>query len=67
MLILEKLKKKLQKKRLYLKKKKVLFQDNAPANTWMTVMAKIHKLKFELVDHFSYFPDLVSSNFCFVL
>src|SRR5436189_5963504 len=44
--------------------KKILFhQDNAPSHTSAVAMAKIHELRFELLDHAPYSPDLAPSDF----
>ena len=51
-------------RRPHLQKKKILFhQDNAPSHTSAAAMAKIHELRFELLDHPPYSPDLVPSDF----
>ena len=47
-----------------MQKKKILFhQDNAPSHTSAVAMAKIHELRFELLDHPPYSPDLAPSKF----
>ncbi|GFX07664.1 mariner Mos1 transposase [Trichonephila clavipes] len=62
--LLDKLKAKLAEKRPHLQKKKILFcQDKAPSHTSMVAMAKIHELRFELLDHPPYSPDLAPSDF----
>ena len=38
-------------------------QDNAPVHTSAIVMAKIHELKFELLPHAPYSPDLAPSDY----
>ena len=44
--------------------KRVLFhQDNAPVHTSVIAMAKINKLKFKLLPHEPYSPDLAHSDF----
>lgn len=62
--LLDKLKAEIEEKRPHLQKKKILFhQDNAPSHTSMVAMAKIHELRFELLDHPPYSPDLAPSDF----
>ncbi|GFY25144.1 histone-lysine N-methyltransferase SETMAR [Trichonephila clavipes] len=62
--LLDKLKAELVEKRPHLQKKKILFhQDNAQSHTSAVAMAKIPELRFELLDHPSYSPDLAPSNF----
>lgn len=62
--LLDKLKEEISKNRPHLQKKKVLFhQDNAPSHTSTVAMAKIHELRFELLDHPPYSPDLAPSDF----
>ena len=47
-----------------MKKKKVLFpQDNALCYKLTAMMAKLHKLHFELLLHPPYSPDLAPSNY----
>ena len=56
----------IKKKRPYLAIKKVLFhQDNAPVHTSVIAMAKINDLKFKLLPHAPYPPDLAPSDYCF--
>ena len=48
-----------------MQKKKVLFhQDNALCHKSMKTMVKLNKLRFELLPHPAYFPDLVLSGYC---
>ncbi|GFU03186.1 histone-lysine N-methyltransferase SETMAR [Trichonephila clavipes] len=62
--LLDKLKVELEEKQPHLQKKKILFhQDNALSHTSAATMAKIHELRFELLDHPPYSPDLASSDF----
>ncbi|GFU41928.1 histone-lysine N-methyltransferase SETMAR [Trichonephila clavipes] len=62
--LLDKLKAELAKKRPHLQKKKIMYhQDNAPSHTSAVAMTKIHELRFELLDHPPYSPDLAPSNF----
>lgn len=62
--LLDKLKAEIADKRPHLQKKKILFhQDNAPSHTSTVAMAKIHELRFELLDHPPYSPDLAPSDF----
>ena len=54
----------IQQKRPGIKKKKIYFlQDNAPAHTSKVVMAKLKELRYELVPHPPYSPDLAPSDF----
>lgn len=54
----------LKEKRPHLKKKKVLFHhDNAPAHSSRVVMAKIKQLRYELLPHPPYSPDLAPCDF----
>lgn len=54
----------LRTKRPYLNKKKVLFhQDNAPAHKAGITMAKLEELRYGLVEHPPYSPDLAPSDF----
>ena len=56
-----------KEKRPHLKKKNILFhQDNARVHTCAISMAKIMELKFELLHHPQYSPDLASSDFFFI-
>ncbi|GFT30614.1 histone-lysine N-methyltransferase SETMAR [Trichonephila clavipes] len=60
----QQLKTELAEKRPHLQKKKILFhQDNAPSHTSKVDMAKIHELRFELLDHPPYSSDLAPSDF----
>lgn len=62
--LLDKLNDAIQAKRPHLAKKKVLFhQDNAPAHTSRVVAAKLHDLRFEVVPHAPYSPDLAPSDY----
>lgn len=62
--LLDQLKEKIREKRPGLQKKKILFhQDNAPCHKSILTMAKIHELKFELLEHPPYSPDLAPSDF----
>ena len=62
--LLDKLKKEIAEKRPHLQKKKILFhQDNAPSHTSAFARAKIHELRFELLDHLPYSPGLAPSDF----
>jgi len=62
--LLDQLKVIISEKRPHLNRKKVLFhQDNARVHTCLKSMAKIEQLKFELVDHPPYSPDLAPSDF----
>ena len=45
-------------------KKKVLYHhDNAPSHTSLKAMVKLDQLRFELVAHSPYSPDLAPSNY----
>lgn len=62
--LLDKLKEEIQKKRPGLQKKKIIFhQDNAPCHKSILTMAKISELKYELLEHPPYSPDLAPSDF----
>ena len=61
-LLLHRLSEKVKKRRPHLKK--ILFhQDNAHVHTCAVSMDKIMKLKFELLQHPPYPPDLAPSDF----
>lgn len=54
----------LRKKRPHLKKKKVLFhQDNARVHTCAVAMAKFKELRYELLPHPPYSPDLAPCDY----
>ncbi|GFW11704.1 histonelysine Nmethyltransferase SETMARlike [Trichonephila clavipes] len=54
---------KLAEKRPHLQKKKILFhQNNAPSYTSAVAMAKIHELRFKMLDHPTYSADLAPSD-----
>lgn len=54
----------LKRKRPHLAKKKVLFhQDNAPAHKSAISMAKLQELRYELVPHPPYSPDLAPCDY----
>ncbi|XP_023217030.1 histone-lysine N-methyltransferase SETMAR-like [Centruroides sculpturatus] len=62
--LLHRLSEEIKEKRPHLKKKKILFhQDNARVHTCAVSMAKITELKFELLPHPPYSPDLAPSDF----
>ena len=62
--LLDQLKQKIREKRPGLAKKKILFhQDNARPHTCVLAMAKIHELKYELLPHPPYSPDMAPSDF----
>lgn len=62
--LLDRLNNEIKKKRPHMAKKKVLFhQDNAPAHTSMITMAKLNELKYELLPHPPYSPDLAPSDY----
>jgi len=54
----------IKEKRSHLAKKKVFFhQDNARVHTSSIAMSKLHELKYELVRHPPYSPDLALSDY----
>lgn len=62
--LLDRLNEEIKKKRPHLAKKKVLFHhDNAPAHSSLKPMAKMHELRFELLAHPTYSPDLAPSDY----
>lgn len=62
--LLDKLMAEIAEKRPHLQRKKILFhQDNAPSHTSAVAIAKINELRFELLDHPPYSPDLAPSDF----
>ena len=48
---------------LFVEEQKHFLQDNAPAHKSIKTMAKINKLRFELLPHPPYSPDLALSDF----
>ena len=62
--LLARFKEDLKKKRSHLAKKKFLFhQDNARVHTCFVSMAQFHELRYELLPHPPYFPDLAPSDY----
>ena len=62
--LLDQLDAKIREKRPGLQKKKIHFhQDNAPAHTAQKTITKITELKYELLQHSPYSPDLAPSDF----
>lgn len=62
--LLQRLSDEIKKKRPHLARKKVLFHhDNAPVHSCVVAMAKIHELKFEMLPHPPYSPDLAPSDY----
>ena len=62
--LLDQLHEKICEKRPGLQKKKIIFhQDNAPAHTAQKTITKITELKYELLQHPPYSPDLAPSDF----
>ena len=62
--LLDQLDQKIREKRPGLSKKKIIFHhDNAPAHTSRVSMAKINELRYELLPHPPYSPDLAPSDF----
>ena len=61
--LLDKLNAEFADKRPYLQRKKILFhQDNTTSHTSAVAMTKINELRFDLLDHPPYSPDLVPSD-----
>jgi histone-lysine N-methyltransferase SETMAR len=61
--LLQRLSDEIKEKRPHLAKKKVLFHhDNAPVHTSVIAVAKINELKFQLLPHAPYSPDLAPSD-----
>lgn len=64
MALLDRLSEEIKNKRPHMQKKKVLFhQDNAPCHKSMKTMAKLNELRFELLCHPPYSPDLAPSDY----
>ena len=64
MALLDRLSAEIKKKRPHMQKKKMLFhQDNAPCHKSMKKMVKLNKLRFELLPHPPYSPDLAPSDY----
>lgn len=62
--LLDQLDAKIHEKRPGLQHKKIIFhQDNAPAHKSVLSMSKFNELKYELLDHPPYSPDLAPSDF----
>ena len=62
--LLDRLKDAIKKKRPHMAKKKPLFrQDNAPVHKSMKTMVKLNDLRFQLLPHLPYSPDLAPSVF----
>ena len=62
--LLDQLNVQIREKRPGLQRKKIIFhQDNAPAHKSVLTMAKINELKYDLLDHPPYSPDLAPSDF----
>jgi histone-lysine N-methyltransferase SETMAR len=62
--LLDQLDNKIKEKRPHLQRKKILLlQDNAPVHTSAITMAKILELRYELLPHPPYSPDLAPSDF----
>ncbi|XP_076667941.1 histone-lysine N-methyltransferase SETMAR-like [Andrena cerasifolii] len=62
--LLQRLSEEIKEKRPQLATKKALLhQDNAPVHTSVITMAKINELKFELLPHAPYSPDLTPSDY----
>lgn len=62
--LLDRFDEKLKETRPHLAKKKVLFHhDNAPAHSSGIVAAKLHELRYELLPHPPYSPDLAPCDF----
>lgn len=64
MVLLDRLKAEIAKKRPHMKKKKVIFhQDNAPCHKSIKTMTKFNELGFQLLPHPPYSPDLAPSDY----
>lgn len=62
--LLDQLRQNIHQKRPGLARKKIIFhQDNARPHTCVTAMAKINELKYDLLPHAPYSPDLAPSDF----
>jgi hypothetical protein len=62
--LLDQLQEKIHEKRSDLAREKVIFhQDNTRLHTSVIAMAKIHELRYKLVLHLPYSPDLAPSEF----
>ncbi|XP_014289639.1 histone-lysine N-methyltransferase SETMAR-like [Halyomorpha halys] len=62
--LLDQLQEKIREKRPSLASKKVIFhQDNARPHTSAIAMEKLHELRYELLPHPPYSPDLTPSDF----
>ncbi|XP_011863068.1 PREDICTED: histone-lysine N-methyltransferase SETMAR-like [Vollenhovia emeryi] len=62
--LLDKLNDEIKKKRPHMAMKKVLYHhDNTPAHTSLKAMIKLGQLRFELVAHPPYSPDLAPSDY----
>jgi len=62
--LLDQLNEKIREKRPGLQHKKIIFhQDNAPAHKSVLTMAKFNELKYELLEHPPYSPDLAPSDY----
>lgn len=62
--LLHQLDAKIREKRPGLAKKKIIYlQDNAPAHKSVLTMAKFNELKYELLEHPPYSPDLAPSDY----
>lgn len=62
--LLDQLDTKIREKRPGLKKKKIIFhQDNAPVHKGALAMGKLRDLRYDLLDHPPYSPDLAPSDF----
>lgn len=62
--LLDSLDEKIKEQRPHLAKKKVLFhQDNAPVHTSAVSMAKLHELRYELLPHAPYSPDMAPCDY----
>lgn len=62
--LLDQLDDKIREKQPGLRKKKIIFlQDNAPAHKSILTMTKFNELKYDLLEHPPYSPDLAPSDF----
>ena len=61
--LLVRLKDEIAKKRPHMKKKKIIFHQDAPCHKSMKTMAKLSELGYELLPHPPYSPDLAPSYY----
>ena len=62
--LLNQLDEKIREKRPGLQHKQIIFhQNNSPAHKGVEIMTKFNELKYELLEHLPYSPDLASSDY----